>query len=396
MAEESSLNNSSDEFNEDEGNTVTMVEVLEQEQLLEQCANAVLGGSDDKNCTYNEGYIKRQALYACVTCLPSDKGSSAGVCLACSYHCHEGHDLIELYTKRNFKCDCGNSLFGTKHCTLEPNKTPNNDLNRYNQNFQGLYCTCKRPYPDPEDSIPDEMIQCIVCEDWYHSRHLGVEVPLADSYAEMICGQCSDSLTFLGHYLGFAVTKANSSCNDEEKIKVEVENEEESNIPDTSSNKDSVKEDTAANHVLENGKCIETNEEKPDVKECFLKSSTPLERPTLSATFWPESFRKLLCACVSCQELYKNKGVQFLKDPLDSVLVYEDKGRNKKEAEIPSQYERGLEALSKLDRVKQIEAIQEFNEMKTHLNEYLAKFAQNKKSCEKRRYSRILYRHGSS
>ena len=25
----------------------------------------------------------------------------AGVCLACSMHCHEGHELIELYTKRS-------------------------------------------------------------------------------------------------------------------------------------------------------------------------------------------------------------------------------------------------------------------------------------------------------
>lgn len=30
---------------------------------------------------------------------------------ACSYNCHEGHDLVELYTKRAFRCDCGNSKF---------------------------------------------------------------------------------------------------------------------------------------------------------------------------------------------------------------------------------------------------------------------------------------------
>lgn len=47
-----------------------------------------------------QGYVKRQALYACVTCLPSSSGELAGICLACSYHCHDGHELIELYTKR--------------------------------------------------------------------------------------------------------------------------------------------------------------------------------------------------------------------------------------------------------------------------------------------------------
>lgn len=30
---------------------------------------------------------------------------------ACSYSCHENHELIELYTKRDFRCDCGNNKF---------------------------------------------------------------------------------------------------------------------------------------------------------------------------------------------------------------------------------------------------------------------------------------------
>ena len=46
-----------------------------------------------------QGYVKRQALYACGTCSPAD-GEPAGVCLACTLTCHEGHELYELYTKR--------------------------------------------------------------------------------------------------------------------------------------------------------------------------------------------------------------------------------------------------------------------------------------------------------
>ena len=26
-------------------------------------------------------------------------------------------------------------------------------MNKYNQNFQGVYCTCHRPYPDLEDEV---------------------------------------------------------------------------------------------------------------------------------------------------------------------------------------------------------------------------------------------------
>ena len=76
---------------------------------------------------------------------------------------------MELYTKRQFRCDCGVSEVKIK-CKLDPVKSENID-NAYNQNFFGLYCTCKKPYPDPEDTIEDCMIQCVVCEDWYHGRH---------------------------------------------------------------------------------------------------------------------------------------------------------------------------------------------------------------------------------
>lgn len=49
-------------------------------------------------------------------------------------------------------------------------KLDTNEENRYNQNFDGVYCTCARPYPDPEDTTGDEMLQCVMCEDWYHSK----------------------------------------------------------------------------------------------------------------------------------------------------------------------------------------------------------------------------------
>jgi E3 ubiquitin-protein ligase UBR7 len=119
-----------------------------------------------------QGYVKRQALYACLTCTGGDR-ARAGVCLACTYACHSDHDLVELYTKRNFRCDCGNSLFDDadgkrRPCTLTPDKDPVNDKNQYNQNFDGVYCVCSKPYPC--DEYQDvEMVQCCLCEDWYHT-----------------------------------------------------------------------------------------------------------------------------------------------------------------------------------------------------------------------------------
>lgn len=36
----------------DDENSVTMIDVLQEENQLEEDANAVLGPADDKNCTY--------------------------------------------------------------------------------------------------------------------------------------------------------------------------------------------------------------------------------------------------------------------------------------------------------------------------------------------------------
>lgn len=150
-----------------------------------------------------QGYVKRQAIYACLTCCPEakmDETKRAGVCLACSLHCHENHELIELYTKRNFRCDCGNPKFGSQICTFTSEKTDLNYDNRYNQNFSGVYCICHRPYPDPEATEEEEMIQCVICEDWLHENHLEATVPNNDQYAEMVCKACMEDNDFLHDY----------------------------------------------------------------------------------------------------------------------------------------------------------------------------------------------------
>ena len=120
------------EVGEEQEEPVTMLDVLQDEESLEADAKAVLGNADDKNCTYHfGGYMKRQALYSCLTCLkdPQDSSKGAGICLACSYHCHEDHELVELYTKRNFRCDCGNAKLDNE-CKLANDKTPQNERNK--------------------------------------------------------------------------------------------------------------------------------------------------------------------------------------------------------------------------------------------------------------------------
>lgn len=55
-----------------------------------QEAEMVLGGDDGDECTYSKGYLKRQAIFSCLTCTPE---GNAGFCTACSLSCHEGHEV---------------------------------------------------------------------------------------------------------------------------------------------------------------------------------------------------------------------------------------------------------------------------------------------------------------
>jgi len=340
---------------------VTMVDVLHDEQALEDDANAVLGDVSDTACTYPLGYLPRQPVYACNTCSePGGGGRPAGICLACSYHCHEGHSLVELYTKRQFRCDCGSNKLKSS-CKLEPKKEENTE-NKYNQNFSGLYCTCSRPYPDEDDPVEDCMIQCVVCEDWYHGRHTGMGQggpPDDSSYAEMICAGCVARLPYLQFYTGLAVAKVEKEeAGADASVSVEEANEVEEKV------------DPPVQSDVE----VPTNVNKSSADTvCPLKKSLP-EIPFTSSMFLPMGWRSALCKCSSCSKLYLDTKTSFLTQDTDTVHHYESQARERK-----GTLEQGMEALSQLDRVKQVEAIHSYNSMKENLMEYLAKFADNKK-----------------
>ncbi|XP_029453700.1 putative E3 ubiquitin-protein ligase UBR7 [Rhinatrema bivittatum] len=379
---------------------LSLVDVLEEDEELENEACAVLGGSDAEKCSYPEGYVKRQALYACNTCTPKGE-EPAGICLACSYKCHEGHELFELYTKRNFRCDCGNSKFKNVECKFFPEKEKVNAVNKYNDNFFGLYCTCKRPYPDPEDETPDEMIQCVVCEDWFHGRHLGALPPENMDFQEMVCQACVSLCPFLCAYADqFAVpsvTRITSHAMDgevevaaEKGLKAETgaalpdiipkeittqeqlkdRDKEQYNGPSTSTKAERLTE------VVVNGGgiCLEKEGARSACKLQKLPAEQDVKRN--AALYWPSSWRRQLCTCQACRKMYSDLEVLFLLDECDTVLAYENKGKRQQEGERRDPL---MTALSSMDRVQQLELICEYNDLKTELKDYLKRFAEEGK-----------------
>uniref|UniRef100_A0ABI7YRR3 UBR-type domain-containing protein n=1 Tax=Felis catus TaxID=9685 RepID=A0ABI7YRR3_FELCA len=356
---------------------VSLVDVLEEDEELENEACAVLGGSDSEKCSYSQGSVKRQALYACSTCTPEGE-EPAGICLACSYECHGSHKLFELYTKRNFRCDCGNSKFKNLECKLFPDKAKINSGNKYNDNFFGLYCICKRPYPDPEDEIPDEMIQCVVCEDWFHGRHLGAIPPESGDFQEMVCPACMKRCPFLWAYAAQLagdqeVIKPENGDHQDSTLKEDVPEHgkdavtevkaEQTNEPCTSSSSESDPQTALKNQHL-------NTESQSGCRLQDLNAKQLIKKDT--ATYWPLNWRSKLCTCKDCMKMYGELDVLFLTDEYDTVLAYENKGKVDQAADRRDPL---MDTLNSMDRVQQVELICEYNDLKTELKDYLKRFA---------------------
>ncbi|EHB03635.1 Putative E3 ubiquitin-protein ligase UBR7 [Heterocephalus glaber] len=290
---------------------VSLVDVLEEDEELENEACAVLGGSDSEKCSYSQ-----------------DKA------------------------KINFG-------------------------NKYNDNFFGLYCICKRPYPDPED------------------EHLGAIPPESGDFQEMVCQACMKHCSFLWAYAAqLAVTKISAEDDglvlnvdgiDDQEV-VQTENGDQDNtlkedIPEHA--KDTDKEVKAQQN---NEPCTSSSSES-DLQTAFknqnfntesqsgcklqeLKAKQFVKKDT--ATYWPLNWRSKLCTCQDCMNMYGDLDVLFLTDECDTVLAYENKGKTEQATERRDPL---MDTLSSMNRVQQVELICEYNDLKTELKDYLKRFA---------------------
>ena len=164
-----------------EDGSISLSEIIKQDnddQIQAQQLSRIAGNRIHM-CSYENGYHK-QPLFACLTCHNKINGNNNnngnivfhGICLGCSMNCHLNHDVIELWDKRNFRCDCGNSKFNNVcQCHLNVHKDDVNGNNKYSDNFRGIYCYCKTIY-DPNS---DTMHQCANCEDWFHQKCIILE-----------------------------------------------------------------------------------------------------------------------------------------------------------------------------------------------------------------------------
>ncbi|GER30292.1 PHD finger family protein [Striga asiatica] len=364
------------------------LKAVEEEELE---ADLVLGGDEGKECTYNKGYLKRQAIFSCLTCTPD---GNAGVCTACSLSCHEGHEVLELWTKRNFKCDCGNSKFGEFFCKLMASKDVENSSNKYNHNFKGTYCTCDLPYPDPDVEEQVEMIQCCVCEDWFHEEHIGLQpdlkIPRDEEgeplYEDFICQGCAKLCSFLSYYSQIISAPNTSDISTSGALKekavlennnsVSAGNHENSSCslePSSSSNVNSNTAPPEANNI--EGAAKECTEVAGQSSECIFErlvgKGVPQSAENNKPLFLSKNWRETLCTCGKCSEMYAQNGISFLLDKEDSIAEYEKVAKQRRSENMQKQEGAEMSFLNNLGHVEKMEILSGIADMKNEIFSFL-------------------------
>ncbi|KAJ3537031.1 hypothetical protein NMY22_g5770 [Coprinellus aureogranulatus] len=397
----------------------TLHEYLEsQDELVREAALAL--PHQFSHCTYALGYM-RQAVYLCLTC-PEPRG----ICSACSIACHTNHEQIELFPKRGFRCDCPTSSIAHA-CTLEKGEHPENELNKYGQNFHGLFCRCSRPYDANKER--EAMIQCLVCEvrplpaaslsilmeeyqDWFHesccnlrerpnSREPspepatedadarsddssnGLPPPLvsADDYDTFICGGCVSKIPILKKYAGspgaIMVVRDTPEASWQRIGDVPSESQEDHVIVDEETL------NTGSKRRLPSSSTDVPEAKRPrgslsSSVKCLAPPAHPLARKVLEQSstselgtgdiFLTDGFRDRWCNCDECKTFLGEHRCLLEEEDTYEPPPDPDSGLTLDEL--------GMRALERLPRDRAIDGIHAYNAMRDGLKAYLQPFAQ--------------------
>ncbi|KAL0581428.1 hypothetical protein V5O48_000582 [Marasmius crinis-equi] len=322
------------------------------------------------------------------------------------------------FPKRNFRCDCPTD--GTAYsCSLHKNLEPSNTDNVYGQNFQGLFCRCKRPYDAATER--ETMIQCLVCEDWFHesccnlrerpssreqtpeqtlqeegndddrseASSSGLPPPLlkAADYDAFVCFSCVSEISILQRYAG--TPGCLMVVRDDPTEPWRVMPSQKSGLADVEIMEPSESTSGGQKRPISPSSPPEQEAKRQRLSPsgsgnpCLVPTPHPLSAriyaqmkenasnttPGTGDLFFTEGFRDRFCrcpACLPCLEAHRclleeEETYEPPNDP-DSGLSLE---------------ELGMRALSRIPRDRAIDGIHAFNAMREDLVQFLRPFAQD-------------------
>ncbi|OJA16444.1 hypothetical protein AZE42_03811 [Rhizopogon vesiculosus] len=394
--------------------------VASQDELVREAALTL--PHEFSRCTYSLGPI-RQAVYLCLTC-----AVPRGLCSSCSIACHTHHEQIELFPKRNFRCDCPTTAI-PHGCTLHRSPEGENLENKYDQNFRSIFCRCSRPY-DPK-SERETMIQCLTCEDWFHESclHLrtrpssrqaspipetkvtahdddanddqseasssGLPPPLisAEDYDAFICSSCVCSIDTLRRYAGTqgAIMVVRDT---EDSSWRKLDGDASGMNASTTTEGDLLDiDDSLAAPGQKRSRSQSFHSEGPERKKqhispepsspCLAPSPNPVAQAIFQGSqllsdteaslgagdvFLTEGWRERWCRCSRC--FPSLSGHPYLLEEEETYEPPEDPDSGLSLEEL------GMRALERLPRDRAIDGIRAFNDMRDDLLAYLRPFAQ--------------------
>ncbi|KAI9834301.1 MAG: hypothetical protein M1826_004227 [Phylliscum demangeonii] len=452
-------------------NSHTAAEFIDLQLQLEADAREALPYAFD-TCTQPLGPLK-QLVFSCLTCrplpaYPLEPYAPAGVCYSCSIACHGEHDLVELFSKRHFVCDCGTSrLPATSPCALRINpatgckggvhsEVPAAE-NQYNQNFQDKFCSCRKPYEADKEN--GTMFQCLGLgsvhtggcgEDWYHPGcvvGLGPDwyeeqkekrppkknekekegslddngdaevvqdqdegegedededetpmppgFPDEDDFDAFLCWKCVDAHPWLKRYAGSegflppVFLRSTPEGDPSSSATVIKDNIEESIPSDGLSKKRSFGDDdndttslSSAAKRLNKGTAEATPtlsvDQSSKAPVCKYQKLPP-PPPGSFSLFLKDDFRDHICHCADCfpniaSHAQLSEEEETYEPPLS---VHEDGAAGGSSVGTGSILDRGERALSNMDRVKAIEGVMVYNDLKEKVKSFLKPFAES-------------------
>ncbi|KAJ6466837.1 hypothetical protein C8R45DRAFT_1020277 [Mycena sanguinolenta] len=399
--------------------------VASQDELVQEAALAL--PHQFSQCTYALGPI-RQAVYLCLTC-----PEARGLCSACSIACHPDHNQVELFPKRNFRCDCPTAAIAHA-CTLHTQNEPVNASNHYGQNFQAKFCRCGRPYDAKTER--ETMIQCLSCEDWFHesccmlrtrpeprqptpepdhrdeplsteatseeeagndaasdASSSGLPPPLitSEDYDAFVCRACVIAIPTLRRLVGtpgaITVVRTDPSSpwtrlGDEP---LPGDTDAPVAIADSDASASAGEKRPAAPAAEPAAKRARTDSGSTPAKPCLAPPPEPLAQAAYTSTaeldwdtalctgdvFLTENFRARWCRCDSC--LPSLEAHPYLLEEEETYEPPEDPDSGLSLEEL------GMRALERLPRERAIDGILAFNAMRDNLRAYLRPFAEDGK-----------------
>ncbi|KAL1306624.1 hypothetical protein AAFC00_005303 [Neodothiora populina] len=370
---------------------------------------------------------------------PGSEYNTAALCYSCSISCHGEHNLVELFSKRDIECDCGTTrLPDATPCTLRLNPTTNQKGgvvgeaarkdNVYNHNFAGRFCACNDEYDPAKEK--GTMFQCLGLadereggcgEDWWHpecllglpraasteSKEATEEdqtedpplppgFPEEDDFDHVICYKCSSVAPWIKSYAatpGFLppVFHKQPSFDGKEPPRgkaastemVQVASDITSSV--ATNKRKAEDEDPVATSDSKKIKVAEDEDAQkktPETESTSMPKHTSLLPPPAGDVnlFVKEDFREQFCRCAECfPRLAKFPQLLEEEESYEPPMSESDADNAHGAASVGSgsTYERGEALLSNVDRVRAIEGVMVYNQLRDKVKTFLQPFAES-------------------